>query len=122
MGGVLSIKVLKKRKEFIFHTVFIWVLYFVGFYVYMLALNSSVHISLREGLFVFAASGLAMAAPIQGGIGAYHWMVTEALILFGMPSVEGFVIATIIHTSSMALFFIIGGFSLIRIVLLKDKE
>ncbi len=119
--GVVSIKLLKKKKQFIAYTLAIWGLYFIGFYVYLFALNNSTHITLVQGIFVFAASGLAMIAPVQGGIGAYHWMVTETLMLFGMPSIEGFVVATIIHTSSMVLFIMVGGLSLIKVLMLRQN-
>ena len=53
-----------------------------------------------------------MSAPVQGGIGAYHYIVSQSLILFNISSTDGIVYATLAHTSQTLLVVIIGIVSL----------
>ena len=70
---------MKKRGAFIFHSIFIWANYWAMTWVVVFALPTTSHLGLMDGLFLLVIGGLGMAAPVQGGIGAYHWIVSRGL-------------------------------------------
>lgn len=117
-SGLKTIIHLKKKWEFAFHTVLIWVLYFFMSYFCFFALESTSHLGFKAGIFVLVLGGLGMSAPVQGGIGAYHFLVSKGLLLFGISETDGKVFATLVHTSQIILIVVLG---LISLLLLTGK-
>jgi uncharacterized protein (TIRG00374 family) len=115
LEGLKSIFKMKKPGLFIFYTFLMWFLYFLAVYICFFAFEPTSHLGMKEGLFVLVAGGLGMSAPVQGGIGAYHYIVSQSLMLFNISSTDGIVYATIVHTSQTLLVIIIGLISLIMI-------
>jgi hypothetical protein len=58
-------------------------------------------------------SGLAMIAPVPAGFGAYHFMVSGTLIIYGIAKQSADVFAFIIHTSINLYLAIFGLISLV---------
>ena len=113
IDGLRSIAKLKRPWLFIFHSVFIWVLYFFGVYVCFFALPFTSHLGFSAALFLLVAGGLAMSAPVQGGIGAYHLLVSQGLILYGVSQQDGLAFATLLHTLQTLMVVLFGVASLI---------
>lgn len=113
IDGLRSVVKLKRPWLFIFHSVFIWVLYFLGVYVCFFALPSTSHLGLSAALFLLVAGGLGMSAPVQGGIGAYHLLVSQGLMLYGLSQQDGLTFATLVHTLSLVLVVLFGIVSLL---------
>ncbi len=107
--GIKSVRKLKNVWLFLFHTVFIWAMYFFGSYFAFFALDATSALGVKEGLFVLVIAGLGMAAPVQGGIGAYHWIVSHGLMLYGISETEGIVYATMVHGYQTLLLIILGA-------------
>jgi glycosyltransferase 2 family protein len=60
---------------------------------------------------------LGMSAPVQSGLGAFHWIISRGLhLVYGLPLEEGLAYALISHTSQMVLIAVIGSLSLISIL------
>jgi LPXTG-motif cell wall-anchored protein len=115
LGVIDGLKTIFKMKNpvcFVVHTFLIWILYFLATYVTFFSLKSTSGLGLKEGIFVLVAGGLGMSAPVQGGIGAYHYIVSQSLTLFNISSTDGIVYATLAHTSQTFLVIIIGIVSL----------
>ena len=113
VNGMRSVTKLKRPWLFIFHSVFIWFLYFMSTYVCLFALPSTSHLGLSAALFLLVAGGLGMSAPVQGGIGAYHLLVSQGLMLYGLSQQDGLTFATLIHTLSLVLVVLFGIASLL---------
>jgi uncharacterized membrane protein YbhN (UPF0104 family) len=61
-----------------------------------------------------------MIAPVQGGIGAFHWMVSEGLLAYGISKTDGLSYALLVHTSQTIIILFIGSLSLI--LFLKESN
>jgi glycosyltransferase 2 family protein len=109
MDGMKSVLRMKKKVQFVLHTIFIWVMYYIMTIAVSRALPSTAALDYSDILFIMVIGSLGMIAPVQGGIGAYHWIVSMALTLFGIPREDGLVFATLSH-ESQALFTILLGF------------
>lgn len=119
-AGLGSVLKMKNNGWFLFHTFFIWTAYFFMTYVCFFCLESTAHLGLGPGLFILVVGGLGMSAPVQGGIGAYHYIVSQALQLFGVESTDGVVYATLVHTTQTLLMIVLGGWAFIML-LIPDK-
>jgi len=113
VNGLRSIGKLKRPWTFTFHSVFIWVLYFFGVYTCFFSLPSTAHLGLSASLFLLVAGGLGMSAPVQGGIGAYHLLVSQGLMLYGLSQQDGLAFATLLHTLQLVLTVVLGSVSLL---------
>ena len=71
--------------------------------------------------FLLVAGSIAMSAPVQGGIGIYHLLVSQGLLLYGLSRTEGLIFATLIHSLQLIMIVILGVFSLF-IVLIKKRQ
>ena len=70
------------------------------------------HLSILVGLAIFVLSSYGMVAPVQGGVGAWHFMVIAALMLYlpHMPDIENMakVFALLTHGSMTLLYVVVG--------------
>jgi len=112
-NGLRSIATLKRPWLFIFHSILIWALYFFGVYTCFFALPATAHLGFSASLFLLVAGGLGMAAPVQGGIGAYHLLVSQGLMLYGISQQDGLAFATLLHTLQLLLIVVFGSASLL---------
>lgn len=80
--GLISVKNVKQPGLFIFYSLAIWFLYYLMLYLCFFCFNFTSHLSPMVGLTVFVLSSYGMVAPVQGGIGAWHFMVIAALLVY----------------------------------------
>ena len=74
-----------------------------------------------ETFTLLIVGGMAMSAPVQGGIGAYHFLVGNLLMIYGLTNESGVALATILHSSQMLMMIVVGSISLI-FVLVKESN
>jgi hypothetical protein len=99
----------------------IWLLYFFGVYTCFFALPATSHLGFGASLLLLVAAGLGMSAPVQGGIGAYHLLVSQGLMLFGVSQQDGLAFATLLHTLQLILIVVFGIASLL-LLFSKNKK
>jgi len=111
--GFISIRSIENKGWFIFHSVAIWVLYYLMLYVIFFAFDFTNHLGLIAGLTTFVLASFGMVAPVQGGIGAWHFMAIEALALYGIAKANGVIFAFVAHGSMTAMIIVLGIISLL---------
>jgi uncharacterized protein (TIRG00374 family) len=100
------------KGEFIFHTFFIWINYILMTWVVVFATKSTSHLDLSDGIFLLVVGGLAMSAPVQSGIGAFHLIVSAALVaVYGISLEDSMVYAILAHESQLLFGAVLGVFS-----------
>ncbi|MCP4520094.1 MAG: flippase-like domain-containing protein [Cytophagales bacterium] len=109
-NGLLSIFRLQHTSLFFLYTIIIWIGYFLTSYLCFFTLTESSTLGLEAGFVVLAFGSISRSLPIQGGsMGAYHFTVTQILLLFGISQVTGESIAIIIHSTQLLFQAIVGG-------------
>lgn len=111
--GLKTVGQLENKGLFVFHSVLIWVLYYAMSYVVLLAFDATSHLGLVAGLAVFVFGSFGMVAPVQGGIGAYHFMAKEALKVYQIPESNALAFAFVIHGGQTIMVLIAGFISVI---------
>lgn len=114
--GILSIIRMKDKWAFIFHTLFIWLMYVVMFYLPFYALPETSGVGLAGVLAGFAVGGLSIVL-VQGGIGVYPLVVSQALMLYGLDEVSGVTLGWLIWTSQTMMILVLGIGSVIAMPL-----
>jgi hypothetical protein len=109
MEGLLSVRKLEHKWDFILQTLLIWAFYYGASYSLTFALPDTQRLTWLAGLTILMMGGLGMAAPVQGGTGPFHVLVSGALLLYGWNQQDGLILATFIWASQTLLTLIAGG-------------
>jgi uncharacterized protein (TIRG00374 family) len=120
--GLKSVRKIKRPGSFVFHTIFIWTLYFFSSYVCFFALPATSQLDWKAGLFVLAIGGMSMSAPVQGGIGVFHLLVSQGLLLYSIPHEHGIAFATLIHSTQAILMIVLGSLSFAMLFFANKKK
>jgi uncharacterized protein (TIRG00374 family) len=121
INGLKTITNLERKWEFIFHTVFIWINYALMTWVVVFALQSTSHLTFGNSIFILVIGGLAMSAPVPSGMGAFHYFVSQGLLIVnGIPVEDGLAYALLTHESQLIFVAITGAISFF-IIFRKEK-
>lgn len=112
--GFKTVLKVKKPGLFIFHTLFIWLMYYVMLHVCFFALKETTDASVMAVLssMVFGAFGII---AVQGGLGAYPLIISKTLILFGIAKTIGLAFGWIVWTAQFFMILSMGLLSMIMI-------
>ncbi|MGB5417400.1 lysylphosphatidylglycerol synthase transmembrane domain-containing protein [Algibacter sp.] len=120
--GALSIFKMKKKWPFIFHTLFIWSMYVLMFYITTFSLQEMSDIPFAAILIGFIAASFSIAAT-NGGIGSYpEAIVLVFTSLFFIPEDPSRAFGWIIWSSQTLLIIVFGGLSLIYLPIFNRKK
>ena len=110
--GVMSIFKMKKKWAFIFHTLFIWFMYVMMFYVTSFSLVELHGVPFGAILIGFISASFSIAAT-NGGIGSYPIAVYAAFSIFAIPEEPSIAFGWIVWTSQTIVLVVLGGLSLL---------
>ena len=110
--GLLSIFKMKKKWPFIFHTLFIWGMYILMFYVTTFSVNEISNIPFAAILIGFILASFSIAAT-NGGIGSYPLAIFAAFSIFNIPEDPSIAFGWIMWTSQTLMIILLGGLSLL---------
>jgi len=124
--GILSIRDIDNWPLFVLQTALIWMSYILMTYLpfWMFELPLTAGLGLEEALVITVISAVGITIPTPGGIGTYHWFVTQGLfILYALPVTTGLAYATIAHASTMGLIVVFTPLALFfdKLLLAKKK-
>ncbi|MDB5273684.1 MAG: hypothetical protein JWO58_2051 [Chitinophagaceae bacterium] len=120
--GFLSVLQLPNKTAFLVSTLVIWVSYYFMAYLIFFSLPATAGLAMGAGLAVLVMGAFGIAAPVQGGIGAYHWIVSQTLLLYGISETDGKTYATLAHASQMLLTIVFSLVSFAIILLTSPKN
>jgi hypothetical protein len=83
LHGLSSIRFIKHKGLFLFHTVLIWTLYLLSTTAGIYALQETAHLSFGGGLTTLVMGSIGMIIS-PGGIGAYALVVAKLMKLYGL--------------------------------------
>lgn len=113
INGVKSVYKLEKRTAFIIYTILLWGCYWLMTWAVCFAIPETSSMSIIDGLFLLIVGSIGMSVPVQGGIGAFHYIVALALTIYGLDfNTEGLLYATISHESQLIVEILLGLASL----------
>ncbi len=122
VSGLKSIVALKQKGRFIIYTLIIWICYYMLTYCWFYVFPETSSLTLLAGLTICTIGTIGRSIPISGGgMGAYHYLVGAALVLYNVPSSHGKALAMIIHGGQTVFTFLMCVFSFIILVLRSKK-
>jgi uncharacterized protein (TIRG00374 family) len=121
IDGIKTIGNLRNRNLFLLYTFLIWFMYFLMSYICFYSFSQTSGLGLIAGLAVMVFGGFGWAAPVQGGFGTYHAIVTQTLVLYGIANNDALAFAILSHATQVFGMLLFGLFALIALPLLNRK-
>jgi len=119
--GALSIFKMRKKWAFIFHTLFIWGMYLLMFYLTTFSVEELDGIPIGAVLIGFISASFSIAAT-NGGIGSYPVAIFAAFSIFGIAEEPSIAFGWIMWTSQTIMIIIFGGISLLYLPIFNRKK
>lgn len=108
VDGVRAVFTMKRRGAFFVYTFMLWFFYWIMTWLMVFSIEATSNLGPTDGLFLLVVGSFGMAAPVQGGFGAYHIITAMALGIYGISKEDGLIYAVISHESQTLLFIILG--------------
>ena len=122
IDGLKTIYRLKRRREFILQSILIWAAYWAMTYAAVFTLPETSELKLIDGLFLLVVGTFGFIVPVQGGIGAYHYVIALGLTLYHIPREVGLTYATITHGAQMIMLILLGMLSFMLLFSIQRKS
>ncbi len=110
--GVLSIFRMQQKWAFIGHTVFIWLMYVLMFYVTTFAVDETSGLPFAAILIGFISGSFSIAAT-NGGVGSYPVAIFAAFSVFGIAKEPSIGFGYIMWAAQTLMVIVLGGLSLL---------
>lgn len=122
IAGLLTAFKMRNKWLFFLYTLLLWGTYWLTSLTTIYAFPAIGGLGLTDALFLMIIGGLGWVVPVQGGLGAYHFIVSLALYsVYAIPQTTGVIFATISHESQALTMIICGILSLVSISMWKKR-
>ena len=108
IDGLKSIYTMKKRRAFLGYTFLMWFLYWLMTWLMVFSTAPTSQLGPIDGFFLLVVGSMGMAAPVQGGFGAFHIITAMGLGIYGIERAQGLVYAIISHESQTLLVLVMA--------------
>jgi uncharacterized protein (TIRG00374 family) len=123
LEGVFSAFRMEEKWMFFLYTLLIWLTYWLTSLTTIYAFPLVGHLGGIDALFLMIIGGFGWVVPVQGGLGAYHFIVSLALAkVYGIAQATGVVFATISHEAQALVMILCGAVSLISVSMWKKSS
>ena len=119
--GFTSIYHIKNKFLYLTQSFLIYGIWLLMLYVLFLA-SPTHHLSFKAAVFTFGLATLAFLLPIQAGMGAWHFVVIQCLLLFGVEADVGKVFSLMAHSATNHVYLITGIIALALLPIVNYKK
>lgn len=120
--GILSLKTLPNKWNYLFYSVILWSLYYLNSYTGLFFFDFTSHLSPVQALLVFIMGSMSLIVPVQGGLGAWHAMVVLTLGLYGIDTTKAFSFAMVHWFIQEGFVLLLGLYALIVVAFKKRRD
>jgi len=116
--GVFSISKINNKPLFVFHSLFIWICYFLMFYVVKFSLPETFDLGFEPLFIAFLAGAMAMALT-NGGIGVYPLAIAAVISQYEISYESALALGWIVWTSQTLMIITFGSLSFVFLPILN---
>jgi len=113
---------MKNKRKIILYTILLWLCFYLYFYICFFAFDFTNNLGWVAGLIVFAMSNVGVAVPVQGGMGAWHFMVISSLIILGVSNANASAFAFAVFAIQSVWTILYGLFGVIAMPYVKRNN
>lgn len=119
--GIKTVGKLDRVWVFVFHTAFIWVMYFMMIYLGFFALEQTSGLGVDAAFAILVFSSVAIIF-VPGGIGAYQIIVQSVLYLFAVVDPFGLAYGWIVWSGQTVMIISLGILSFVMVSISEKKK
>lgn len=119
--GMITIRYMKNKGLFIAHTIFIWTMYVLMFWIIKFSIPETVRLGINALIPAFAIGGLSISAT-NGGIGIYPYSVSIVLIAFGISKESSLAFGWIMWTCQTLMIVTFGAMAFFTLPLVNRQK
>ena len=119
--GMVSIKHMKNKALFVAHTIFIWLMYVLMFWIIKFSIPETVNLGINAMIAAFVVGGFSISAT-NGGVGIYPYTVSMVLIAFGISKESSLAFGWIIWTCQTLMVVTFGAISFFALPLVNRQK
>ena len=120
-AGFTSIINMQNRIYYIAHTIFIWSIYLLVFYVMKFSISGTELLDFRSLLISFIFGAISITTT-NGGIGVYPLSISMALSFYGLPLETSLAFGWILWTSQTIIVILFGLMSFVLLPIINNKK
>ena len=109
--GLTSVRHIRSKGWFFFHTVNIWLMYLLSTYMGFYAMQDLSQYGIKAAFSALSFGSLGMIVPSPGGIGSYQYAVQQVLLLYGISAEKGLSLGMLIWFAQTGIIIIFGTLS-----------
>jgi hypothetical protein len=111
--GITSVRYLKNKGWFVFHTIFIWSMYLLSVQIGFWAMKETAVYGIPQALSVLTMGSLAMIVPAPGaGLGVYALFVQNTMLAYDLKDTLGFAFGQLMWSVQFFFALISGSIAL----------
>lgn len=122
LEGLTSVRKLRNPGLFLVYTVLIWTIYYFMSFVLFYAVPQTSGLGMLAGLTILVVGAIGMTTPTPGGTGSFQILVGSVLVLYGLESKDGGLLATFIWAVQTITTLILGGISFVLVMLKAPRK
>ena len=120
--GLTSVRYIKNKGWFFFHTILIWSLYLFSTYMGFFAMQGLHEYGIKAAFSTLSFGSIGMVVPSPGGIGSYQYAVQQVLLLYGISPEKGLSLGMLIWFAQTGIVIIFGTLSFILLPVFNKKK
>lgn len=121
LEGLKSIRRVQNKTLFWLYSFGIWACYVGTIVVGFQIVEGLQELGVGSAFYISVAAALGFVIPVPGGIGAYHYLVSKALVVVGYTAELGTAFATIIHSGQSLMFIATGAVGMVYLYFARKK-
>lgn len=121
LEGLKSIRRVNNKPLFWLYSFGIWACYVGTIVVGFQIVDGLQELGVGSAFYISVAAALGFVIPVPGGIGAYHYLVSKALVVVGYTAELGTAFATIIHSGQSLMFIATGAIGMVYLYFARKK-
>ncbi|MEA3447869.1 MAG: lysylphosphatidylglycerol synthase transmembrane domain-containing protein [Bacteroidota bacterium] len=121
-SGIKTITRLKHTWRYVLLSVLIFVAYYFMLYLCLPAFDDIPSMQMLSILVVFVAGSFGMVAPSPNGMGAWHFMTIQTMMIFGVLEGDAKLFALVVHSIQTIMLIVLGLISVVGLPIINRKQ
>lgn len=107
--GFTTIYYIEKKAHYILMSFLLYFIWLLMLYVLFFAYPPTSSLGIQSATLTFGLATTAFLLPIQSGMGAWHFLVIQSLLLFGVGEESGKIFALMAHATTNLVYLPLGA-------------
>lgn len=122
LEGLASIRYIKHKGLFIFHSISIWGLYLLSTWMGFFAMKDMAQFGIKGALSALTFGSFGMIIPSPGGIGSFQYAIQQVMLLYGVSPEKGLSLGMLIWFAQTGIIILFGTIAFLVIPLFNKRK